>query len=89
MATMTIEITDSMKEYVDRKVASGGFNSSSDVMQRLLNLAMRAEVREQVEKDLLEAIDDIDRGDCAPWQPGEHRKLLQELLRQRSANGKT
>ena len=84
MATMTIEITDAMKEFVERKVATGSFKTGSDVVQTLLDAAMRAEVREQLEQELLAGIDDIDQGNCSPWKPGKHREFLQELLRQRS-----
>jgi Arc/MetJ-type ribon-helix-helix transcriptional regulator len=82
---MTIEITDRMMEYVDRKVASGAFKD--DVVQMLLDAALRAEARGHLERELLAGIDDIEQGKCTPWKPGEHKALLQELIRQRSAIG--
>jgi Arc/MetJ-type ribon-helix-helix transcriptional regulator len=88
MATMTIEITDAVKDYVDRKVAAGDFKSGNEAVQGLLDAAIRAECRARIEKELLVAMDEIDRGECAPWNPEEDRKLLQELIRERTANGK-
>jgi Arc/MetJ-type ribon-helix-helix transcriptional regulator len=85
---MTIEITDTMKEYVDRKVQTGTFKDSNAVVQALFDAAIRAEARAKIDGLLLEAADQIDHGECSPWQPGEARKLLQELIRGRQTTGK-
>ena len=87
METMTIELTDSMKDYVNRKVAAGGFKDGSAVVQALVSVAILAETRGEIDQKLLEAVDQIERGECAPWQPGEGRRLLQEMIRQRNPNG--
>jgi Arc/MetJ-type ribon-helix-helix transcriptional regulator len=88
MATLTIEITDDMKKYVDRQIAKGGFKDGSAVVHALLNVALVAERRAEIDQKLLEAVDQVERGECAPWQPGDARKLLQEIVRQRGPNGK-
>lgn len=87
MATMTIEITDGMKDYVDQKIAAGGFKDRSAFVQALLNMAILAETRQQVDEKLLEAVAQIERGECGPWQPGEGHRMLQEMIRERSSNG--
>jgi Arc/MetJ-type ribon-helix-helix transcriptional regulator len=89
MVTLAVEITDTMKKYVDRKIQSGDFRDSSAVVQALFNAALRAEARNQIDEKLLEAVDQIERGEFAPWQPGEGRRLLQEMTRQRAVNGTT
>jgi Arc/MetJ-type ribon-helix-helix transcriptional regulator len=88
MATLTIEITDDMKKYVDRQIAKGGFKDDSAVVHALFNAALVAERRAEIDQKLLDALDEIDRGACAPWQPGDAGKLLQEIVRQRGPNGK-
>jgi Arc/MetJ-type ribon-helix-helix transcriptional regulator len=88
MATLTIEITDDMKKYVDRQIAKGGFKDGSAVVHALFNVALVAEKRAEIDQKLLEAIDEIERGECAPWQPGDASKLLQEIVRERGHNGK-
>ncbi len=89
MATLTIEITDDMKKYVDRQIAKGGFKDGSAVMHADLQCRrFVAEKRAEIDQKLLEAIDEIERGECAPWQPGDASKLLQEIVRERGRNGK-
>ena len=89
MTTLTIEITEDIKEFVDRRVASGSFKDSNSVVLALFHAALLAERRNEIDQKLLEAMDEIDRGECTPWQPGDARKLLDEITRQRSPNGTT
>jgi Arc/MetJ-type ribon-helix-helix transcriptional regulator len=86
---MTIELTDDMKKYIDRQIASGGFKDNGAVVHALFEVALLAERRDEVDRLLVEAIDEIDRGEVAPWQAGDAQKLLQELAHQRKANGKS
>jgi Arc/MetJ-type ribon-helix-helix transcriptional regulator len=88
MNTLTIEITDDMKEFVDRRVAAGDFKDTSAVVQALFNVAILAERRTELDQKLLDAEGEIARGECAPWQPGDAHKLLQELRHQRGLDAK-
>jgi putative addiction module CopG family antidote len=88
MATVTIELTDRMKNFVDRKVQSGNFKDTNEVVQALLDVAIRFETRAEINKKLLASIEQIERGECAPWDPAEDRKLLQEMIRQRFSDAK-
>jgi hypothetical protein len=47
---------------------------------------MSPERKEAIEKMLLVAIDQIERGECEPWKPGDAHRQLDELIRQRLAN---
>jgi Arc/MetJ-type ribon-helix-helix transcriptional regulator len=85
MAKITLEITDAMQAYIDRKVATGAFKNTADVVEKLLMLAIRAEQKNDIDAKLLEASDQIDRGECAPWEPGEGRRLLAELTARKAA----
>ena len=89
METLTIEITPDIKGYVERKLASGRFKDPSAVVQMLFDVAMRAETRQKIDQMLIEGIDQIDRGECAPWRPAEDRTMLQEMIHERKLNGKT
>ena len=44
--------------------------------------------KERIEQLLLEAVDQVDRGECAPWQPGEGRKILDEVTRRHESGKK-
>jgi Arc/MetJ-type ribon-helix-helix transcriptional regulator len=83
MATVTIELTDRMMKFVDGKVQSGSFKDANEAVQALLDVAIRVESRAEIDKKLLEALDQIERGECAPWNPAEDRKMLQEMIRER------
>jgi hypothetical protein len=43
------------------------------------SMALKPE-KERIDQLLLEAADQIDRGECAPWQPGEGRKILDRVI---------
>lgn len=81
METLTVQITDDMKKYVDRQIAAGAFKDSSAVVRSLFSVALLQQEREEIDRKLLEAIDEIDRGECTPWHPGDAGKLLQEINR--------
>lgn len=89
MATLTIEITDGLKTYIERQVASGAFKDSSAVVQALFDVAVLAERRDEIDQKLLEAEDEFERGECAPWRPGDTHQLLRDLLHQRGLDAKT
>lgn len=78
MATMTIELTNEMKEFVDRRVAADAFKDGAAVVQALFNVALAAERRDTIDQKLLDAVD----------EPGDAHKLLHEIQRQRATNGK-
>lgn len=89
MATLNVEITEPMKQYVDRQIASGGFKNESAVVRALFDVAILGQKRQEVDQMLLVAVDQIERGECSPWQPGESKKMLDEIIRQRNSNGQT
>jgi putative addiction module CopG family antidote len=88
MATITVELTEPMKNFVDRKVQSGDFKNSSEVVQALLDVAIRAETRAKLDQRLLAGLDQIERGECSPWEPAEDRRVLQEMIRNRMVDAK-
>jgi len=79
METMTIEITDDMKKYVDRQIASGGFKDGSAVVQAFFSVALLGERRREIDQKLLEAVDQADRGECVPWHPGDAQGLFRQI----------
>ena len=90
MAELNISIPDSMKAFVDSKVGPGRLPDASAYFQLLIAEHMEAnrvfspEERERIDKLLLEAVDQFDRGEYAPWQPGEARKILDDVNRRHS-----
>jgi predicted transcriptional regulator len=84
MATMTVEISDDLKERLDREVASGRFKDCNTLVQTLLEAAMRRNGKERAEDKIDEALAEVERGDVVPWQKGDCR-LGREYLQEKRA----
>ena len=83
MATVTIEITDASKDFMERAVASGRFKDASTVVQSALDQLMRTNWKEDAEKKIGEALDEYERGDFTPWQKGDCVKVGREYLKEK------
>ena len=86
MATITIDLPDVMKEFLDRQVHSGRFKDSSTFVQMLIAEAVRNQWREEADQKLREALAEHERGECVPLQKGDCEKMVGEYLK-RKANG--
>ena len=85
MATVTIEITDAFKEFLDREIASGRFKDTSALVQMAIEQLMRTQWKEDCEKKIDEALDEYERGDFTPWQKGDCVKMGREYLKEKRA----
>ena len=81
MAKISIEVPDSINEFIEREVALGRYESASKLIESVLN---RAKWRADVEDKLEEALDECERGDCATWTKGDFGKLGEQTLQQRT-----
>jgi hypothetical protein len=75
---MTTVLEQAMGLSVDEKLK---------LISALCDSMTRNREKQRVDQLLLEAVDQIDRGECAPWQPGEGRKMLDEVIRRRQESG--
>jgi Arc/MetJ-type ribon-helix-helix transcriptional regulator len=85
MATVTIEITDDSKEFMDREIAAGRFKDTSTLVQMALDQHMRTQWKEDCEKKIDEALDEYERGEFTPWQKGDCAKMGREYLKEKRA----
>jgi Arc/MetJ-type ribon-helix-helix transcriptional regulator len=85
MATLTVEIPDALKERLDREVASGRFKDNSTLVRVLLEVAMRSQWKEDAEQKIDEALDEVERGDVAPWRKGDCAKMGREYVNEKRA----
>jgi Arc/MetJ-type ribon-helix-helix transcriptional regulator len=83
MATLTVEIPDALKERLDQEIAAGRFKDSSTLVQMLLEDVMRDEWKADAELKIEEALDEVARGDVAPWKKGDFAAMGREYLRQK------
>jgi Arc/MetJ-type ribon-helix-helix transcriptional regulator len=85
MATLTVEIPDTLKDRLDREVASGRFKDSSALVQVLLEAAMRMQWKEDAEQKIDQALDEVERGETAPWKKGDSARMGREYLQEKRA----
>ncbi len=85
MATLTVEITDDLNERLDREIAAGWFGNRNDLVQAALTEFMRAHWKENVENMIGEALDEVERGEVTPWQPGDFGRMGREYLAENRA----
>jgi antitoxin ParD1/3/4 len=68
---MNVSLTPQLENYVKQKVATGMYNSVSEVMREALRLleerdAIKEMKLEALRRDLQEGIDELDRGEGSP-----------------------
>jgi len=81
MATLTIELPNAIKEFVERKAAACNFPTPAEFVQALVANAFRAEERAVIDQQLLEALDEYERGKSTEWTKEEFQKIREDYLR--------
>lgn len=85
MATITVKITDELKDRLDREVASGRFKDTNTLVQVLLEAAIRIQWKEDVENKIDEALNEVERGEVIEWRKGDCARMGREYLEEKSA----
>ncbi len=87
MASLNIDLPDSMKEFVNSKVGPGRLKDASAYVQLLIAEAMEAqeddftdEQRERIDQLLLESTASFERGDYAPLRQGEFEEVVKRVI---------
>lgn len=90
MSTVTIELTDHLREFVDSEASQRGCADAAEYIRLLVEHANEAaEIRRKIQ----EAEDEVARGECSEWKPGDVTKrtralIAEHLAAQRGANAK-
>ena len=89
MATLNIDLPDSMNEFVNSKVGPGRLRDASAFLQILIAEAMEAQAddfteaqRERIDQMLLESTNSFERGEYAPLRPGELEEVVKRVIEQ-------
>jgi predicted transcriptional regulator len=83
MATLTVEIPDSLYDRLDREVAAGRAKDRDALVQILLESAMNAEWKREVESKIDEAITEIEQGDFVTHNQGDCGRMARDYLKQK------
>lgn len=84
-ATMNISLPEPLKEWVEQQVESGGYGTVSEYFRELIREKQQRQLREQIDKKLLAA---IDSGDSIPVTPEFWEERRNELSRRVKKRGK-
>ena len=93
MPMMNVEITDVVKEMVDREVATGRFKDAGALVEKLLTRfvwlrdrdragGFSQEEKKRIDQMLHEAMDSAARGETTRVRPGEFEELARRLVDQ-------
>ena len=85
MATLTVEITDTLSERLEREVAAGRAKDRNSLVQSLLEAAMDARWKAEIDKKLDESLAEVERGEVSAHQQGDCGRLGREYLKQKRA----
>jgi antitoxin ParD1/3/4 len=80
--SMNISLTPYLEKLVKEKVKSGRYLSSSEVIREGLRLLeerdkLRAERFEALKRDVRAGVDQIDRGEAAPFDPDHYHQIIE------------
>jgi antitoxin ParD1/3/4 len=75
MESVSVTLSETLKEFVDRQVAAGGYGSADQYIQALLREAQKQKARERVEELLLEGV----RADKTEMTAGDWEAMRQEI----------
>lgn len=56
MKSMNVSLPDSMRDYIDRQVQSGGYGSASEYVRDLIRRDQKRQAQEELENLLLEGL---------------------------------
>jgi Arc/MetJ-type ribon-helix-helix transcriptional regulator len=79
MSSFTIEISESVKAYIDDEIASGRFANPSDLIHKLVLDERKRTARTHVERLALEALE----SELIPWNRESMQRLREEFQQRR------
>ena len=84
MMTLQISLPESLRDFVERQVAEGGYETASEYVQDLLREIQKRKAKEKVEALLLEGLNSGDSIEVTP----EYWKEMRRQLDQRHGKAK-
>jgi antitoxin ParD1/3/4 len=83
MTSMNISLPEAMKEYIEAKVAAGGYGTASEYIRELVRAAQKREAEEKLEALLLEG---LNSGEPIEETPEFWAELKRDLRRRLAKN---
>lgn len=87
MATMTISLPDTMREFVESEVTSGEYGSASELFRELVRERQKRKKQEHLETLLLEGLESGQAIEVTPDYIKQRRQSLRRKLEKQSTDG--
>jgi antitoxin ParD1/3/4 len=82
MKSMNVSLPDSMRDYIDRQVQSGGYGSASEYVRDLIRRDQKRQTQEELENLLLEGLRSGHATDMSDRDWQDIRKAVRDKLNQ-------
>ncbi len=86
MATMTISLPDTMREFVESEVTSGEYGSASELFRELVRERQKRKKQEHLETLLLEGLESGQAVEVTPDYIKQRRQSLRRKLEEQSTD---
>lgn len=86
MATMTISLPDTMREFVESEVTSGEYGSASELFRELVRERQKRKKQEHLETLLLEGLESGQAIEVTPDYIKQRRQSLRRKLEKQSTD---
>lgn len=86
MATMTISLPDTMREFVESEVTSGEYGSASELFRELVRERQKRKKQEHLETLLLEGLESGQGVEVTPDYIKQRRQSLRRKLEKQSTD---
>ncbi|MEN0051582.1 MAG: type II toxin-antitoxin system ParD family antitoxin [Bacteroidota bacterium] len=86
MTTLNISLPESMREFIDRQIDSGGYSTASEYIRHLIRLDRERVEKKQIEKLLLEGLNSGEPVEITDDWWSQKRLELMEKLNQSQQN---
>jgi antitoxin ParD1/3/4 len=84
--TMNVSLPEAMKEYIEAKVAAGGYSTASEYIRELVRQDQKREAEAKLESLLLEG---LHRGPATAWTKDDLEAIRREAAKRVEAKKKT
>lgn len=84
--TMNISLPEAMKEYIEAKVAAGGYSTASEYIRELVRQDQKRDAEAKLESLLLEG---LNSGPATPWTKEDWQAIRLEARKRLEAKKKT
>jgi antitoxin ParD1/3/4 len=85
MTTLNISLPDSMRTFIDQKVAQGGYSTASEYIRQLVREDQKHASQERLEELLIEGIESEERIEGTPEYWAEKRAQLLNRIEEKNA----